>query len=75
LAHSLSSQRLDHQPLFAARYGNRTSQPSLSTDTTYIPMASGFGYLVAAIDLANRKVIVQKILTSLEARHAVEDVN
>jgi putative transposase len=41
-------------------------------DTTYIPMARGFVYLVAVIDVASRKVLAHKVATSLEARHAVE---
>jgi putative transposase len=41
-------------------------------DTTYIPMASGFVYLVAVIDVASRKVLAHKVATSLEACHAKE---
>ena len=41
-------------------------------DTTYIPMARGFVYLVAVIDVASRKVLAHKVATSLEACHAVE---
>ncbi|NJM44695.1 MAG: IS3 family transposase [Brachymonas sp.] len=41
-------------------------------DTTYIPMARGFVYLVAVIDVASRKVLAHKVAMSLEASHAVE---
>lgn len=41
-------------------------------DTTYIPMARGFVYLVAVIDVASRKVLAHKVATSLEACHALE---
>jgi putative transposase len=41
-------------------------------DTTYIPMARGFVYLVAVIDVASRKVLAHKVATSLEACHAKE---
>ncbi len=41
-------------------------------DTTYIPMARGFVYLVAVIDVASRKVLSHKVASSLEACHAVE---
>ena len=44
-------------------------------DTTYIPMARGFVYLVAVIDVASRKVLAHKVATSLEACHAVEVIN
>jgi len=41
-------------------------------DTTYIPMAKGFVYLTAVIDVANRRVLAHKTATTLEACHAVE---
>ena len=39
-------------------------------DTTYIPMAKGFVYLVAVVDWASRKVLAAKIAITLEACHA-----
>jgi putative transposase len=39
-------------------------------DTTYIPMARGFVYLVAVIDVASRKILAHKVANSLEAVHA-----
>ena len=41
-------------------------------DTTYIPMAKGFVYLTAVIDVASRRVLTHKLATTLEAYHAVE---
>jgi putative transposase len=41
-------------------------------DTTYIPMAHGFVYLTAVIDVASRRVLAHKVATTLEAYHAVE---
>ena len=41
-------------------------------DTTYIPMAKGFVYLVAVVDWASRKVLAAKIAITLEACHAVD---
>ena len=44
-------------------------------DTTYIPMARGFVYLVAVIDVASRKVLAHKVANSLEACHAKEVIS
>ena len=41
-------------------------------DTTYIPMAKGFVYLIAVVDWASRKVLAAKITITLEACHAVD---
>jgi putative transposase len=41
-------------------------------DTTYIPMAQGFVYLTAVVDVASRRVLAHKVATTLEAHHAVE---
>ena len=38
-------------------------------DTTYIPMARGFVYLTAVVDLAIRKVLAHKVAITLEASH------
>ena len=40
--------------------------------TTYIPMARGFVYLTAVVDVASRRVLAHKTATTLEAHHAVE---
>jgi putative transposase len=41
-------------------------------DTTYIPMARGFVYLTAVVDVASRKVLAHKVAITLEACHATE---
>ena len=41
-------------------------------DTTYIPMARGFVYLTAVVDVASRKVLAHKPAITLEACHARE---
>ncbi len=41
-------------------------------DTTYIPMAKGFVYLTAVVDVASRRVLAHKVAITLEACHAVE---
>ena len=41
-------------------------------DTTYIPMARGFVYLTAVVDVASRKVLAHKVAITLEAIHARE---
>jgi putative transposase len=41
-------------------------------DTTYIPLAKGFVYLTAVVDVASRKVLAHKVAITLEATHAKE---
>ncbi len=41
-------------------------------DTTYIPMAQGFVYLTAVVDVASRKVLAHRVAITLEAIHAKE---
>ena len=41
-------------------------------DTTYIPMARGFVYLTAVVDVASRMVLAHKVAITLEACHAKE---
>ncbi len=41
-------------------------------DTTYIPMARGFVYLTAVVDVASRRVLTHRVATTLEACHAKE---
>jgi len=41
-------------------------------DTTYIPMARGFVYLIAVVDVASRRVLAHKVAVTLEACHATE---
>ena len=39
-------------------------------DTIYIPMARGFVYLTAVVDVASRRVLAHKVAITLEACHA-----
>jgi putative transposase len=41
-------------------------------DTTYVPMARGFVYLTAVVDVASRKWLAHKVAITLEAVHATE---
>ena len=41
-------------------------------DTTYIPMAHGFVYLTAVVDVASRRVLAHRVAITLEACHARE---
>ena len=41
-------------------------------DTTYIPMARGFVYLTAVVDVASRKVLAHRVAITLETIHAKE---
>jgi putative transposase len=41
-------------------------------DTTYIPMARGFVYLTAVVDVFSRKVLAHRVAITLEACHAKE---
>jgi putative transposase len=41
-------------------------------DTTYIPMARGFVYLTAVVDVATRRVLAHRVAITLEAMHAKE---
>jgi putative transposase len=41
-------------------------------DTTYIPIARGFVYLTAVVDVVSRKVLAHKLAITLEAVHARE---
>jgi len=50
---------------------NRANQV-WAMDTTYIPMAKGFVYLVAVVDWASRKVLAAKVAITLESCYAVD---
>ena len=41
-------------------------------DTTYIPMAKGFVYLTAVVDVASRRALTHKVAITMEACHARE---
>ena len=44
-------------------------------DTTYIPMALGFVYSTAVVDVASRRVLAHRVATSLEACHATQVIS
>ena len=44
-------------------------------DATYIPMARGFVYLTAVVDVASRRVLAHKVAITLEACHAREVID
>jgi putative transposase len=50
---------------------NRANQV-WALDTSYIPMARGFVYLTAVVDVTSRKVLAHKVAITLEAVHAKE---
>ena len=50
---------------------NRANQV-WALDTTYIPMAKGFVYLTAVVDVASRRVLTHKVAVTLQACHARE---
>ena len=50
---------------------NRANQV-WALDTTYIPMARGFVYLTAVVDVASRRILAHKVAITLEAVHAKE---
>ena len=41
-------------------------------DTPYVPMARGFVYLTAVVDVASRRVLAHKVAITMEACHARE---
>ena len=43
-----------------------------ATDISYIPMASGFVYLVAIVDWFSRKVLAWRVSITMEADFCVE---
>ncbi len=43
-------------------------------DTTYIPMARGFVYITAVVDVASRMVLAHKVAITLESCHAREAI-
>jgi putative transposase len=48
------------------------SNQAWALDTTYIPMARGFVYLTAVVDVASRRVLAHRVAITLEAIHAKE---
>ena len=59
-------------PYLLRRLAITRSNQVWALDTTYIPMARGFVYLTAVVDVASRKVLAHRVAITLEAIHAKE---
>lgn len=59
-------------PYLLRKVAIQRSNQVWALDTTYIPMARGFVYLTAVVDVASRKVLSHKVAITLEACHARE---
>lgn len=59
-------------PYLLRRLAIERSNQVWALDTTYIPMARGFVYLTAVVDVASRRVLAHKVAITLEACHARE---
>ncbi len=59
-------------PYLLRRLAIERSNQVWALDTTYIPMARGFIYLTAVVDVASRRVLALKVAITLEACHARE---
>ena len=59
-------------PYLLRRLSIERSNQVWALDTTYIPMARGFVYLTAVVDVASRRVLAHKVAITLEACHARE---
>ena len=69
-----SQRQPDHKiyPYLLRRLAITRANQVWALDTTYIPMARGFVYLTAVVDVASRLVLAHKVAISLEACHATE---
>jgi len=59
-------------PYLLRKVAIRRANQVWALDTTYIPMARGFVYLTAVMDVASRMVLAHKVAITLEACHAKE---
>ena len=59
-------------PYLLRKVSIRRANHVWALDTTYIPMARGFVYLTAVVDVASRQVLAHKVAVTLEAVHAVD---
>jgi len=59
-------------PYLLRKVAIRRANQVWALDTTYIPMARGFVYLTAVVDVASRMVLAHKVAITLEACHARE---
>ncbi len=64
----------DHQiyPYLLRQLAITQANQVWALDTTYIPMARGFVYLTAVVDVASRMVLAHKVAITMEACHAKE---
>ena len=69
-----SQRQPDHKiyPYLLRRLAITRANQVWALDTTYIPMARGFVYLTAVVDVASRLVLAHKVAISLAACHATE---
>jgi putative transposase len=69
-----SKRHPDHQiyPYLLRHLAITRANQVWALDTTYIPMARGFVYLTAVVDVASRMVLAHKVAVTLEACHARE---
>lgn len=59
-------------PYLLRKLAIKRSNHVWALDTTYIPMARGFVYLTAVVDVASRRVLAHRVAITLEASHARE---
>src|ERR1700692_2651284 len=69
-----SQRQPDHKiyPYLLRRLAVTRANQVWGLDTTYIPMARGFVYLTAVMDVASRRVLAHKVAITREACHARE---
>lgn len=69
-----SKRAPDHKiyPYLLRKVAVTKSNHVWALDTTYIPMARGFVYLTAVVDVASRRVLAHRVAITLEAIHAKE---
>jgi putative transposase len=69
-----SKRHPDHQiyPYLLRHLAITRANQVWALDTTYIPMARGFVYLTAVVDVASRLVLAHKVAVTMEACHAKE---
>ena len=69
-----SKRHPDHQiyPYLLRHLAITRTNQVWALDTTYIPMARGFVYLTAVVDVSSRMVLAHKVAVTMEACHARE---
>jgi len=59
-------------PYLLRRLAIERSNQVWALDTTYIPMARGFVYLTAVVDVYSRRILAHRVAITLEALHAAD---